>query len=87
MNQLNREKACMQRASVLKSRRWRHGDGLCERLTGLLGAVRNRGPLLLLSLLLLLFSDSAESRRWRHGEWRCINAARNDAVFEMRRMG
>lgn len=35
----------MQQMSVLKSRRWRYGDGLCERLIGLLGAIRNRGLL------------------------------------------
>lgn len=33
----------MRRISVLKSQRWRYGDGLRERLMGLLSAIRNRG--------------------------------------------
>lgn len=49
MNQLIRESVGMRRISVLKRQCWRDGDGLCEGLARLLGAIRNRGlsPILL----------------------------------------
>lgn len=43
MNQMNKEKTEMRRMSVLKSRPWRDGDGLCEQFTGLVRYIGNRG--------------------------------------------
>lgn len=39
MKRMNGEEEIMQQMSILKSRRWRYGDGLCERPSGLRGAI------------------------------------------------
>lgn len=77
----------MHQIRIVKSRCWRDGDRLHERVMGLLGVIRNHGLSLIVLLIVLIVPKGLESRRWRHGEWRDINAAANDAMFEMRRRG